>query len=117
MLAGDSNETSALRQKFVDELKGENLVETESVEAAFREVPRHLFVPGAPLDKVYSDESVITKRQDGIPVSSSSQPAIMAIMLEQLGLQPGHTVLEIGAGSGYNAALMAQAEPRTVGDE
>ena len=40
-------------------------------------------------------------------VSSSSQPAIMAIMLEQLDLQPGHKVLEIGTGPGYNAALMA----------
>ena len=40
-------------------------------------------------------------------VSSSSQPAMMAIMLEQLGLQPGHRVLEVGAGSGYNAGLMA----------
>lgn len=105
MPTDDNNETFALRQKFVDELKRENLVETKRVEAAFREVPRHLFVPGVPLDKVYSDESVITKRQDGVPVSSSSQPAIMAVMLGQLGLEPGHNVLEIGAGgSQYQGA-------------
>src|SRR6201996_420036 len=43
---------------------------------------------------------------DAQPTSSSSQPTIMAVMLDQLGLEPGHRVLEIGAGTGYNAALM-----------
>src|SRR5262249_3544796 len=45
-------------------------------------------------------------------ISSSSQPSLMAMMLMQLNLKPGHRVLEIGAGTGYNAALMA----RIVGD-
>ena len=50
----------------------------------------------------------MTKRdEDGQPISSSSQPAIMAIMLDQLGLAPGQRVLEIGAGTGYNAALIS----------
>ena len=43
-----------------------------------------------------------------MPVSSSTQPGLMASMLEQLALAPGQQVLEIGAGTGYNAALMAQ---------
>jgi hypothetical protein len=42
-----------------------------------------------------------------VPLSSSSQPAIMALMLEQLQLEEGTTVLEIGAGTGYNAAPLA----------
>ena len=108
----NKDEVSEFRQALVDGLIAKGLIASPLVEAAFREVPRHLFVPGTPLDKVYSDESVITKREGGIPISSSSQPAIMAIMLEQLGLEPGHRVLEIGAGTGYNAALMA----RIVGD-
>jgi protein-L-isoaspartate(D-aspartate) O-methyltransferase len=82
-------------------------IHTPAVEAAFRAVPRHLFLPAVALDTVYADEAIATKRLDGKTVSSSSQPAIMAIMLEQLDLQPGHRVLEIGAGTGYNAALMA----------
>src|SRR2546425_11884958 len=50
---------------------------------------------------------------DGEAVSSSSQPEIMATMLEQLGLEPGLRVLEIGAGTGYNAALMAHVVGET----
>jgi protein-L-isoaspartate(D-aspartate) O-methyltransferase len=60
------------------------------------------------MEEVYKDRAFVTRHRDGVPTSSSSQPAIMAIMLEQLGLQPGQRVLEIGAGTGYNAALIAQ---------
>lgn len=77
------------------------------IEAAFRAIPRHLFLPDIPLNEVYSDKSIVTKTENGVPVSSSSQPAIMAFMLEQLGLDEGDQVLEIGAGTGYNAALMS----------
>src|SRR5712691_4736152 len=102
-----SGEVLALHQALVDQLKRLDCIGTPHVEAAFRAVPRHLFLPGTPLDRVYSDEAIPTKHLDGATVSSSSQPAIMAFMLEQLQLQPGHRVLEIGAGTGYNAALMA----------
>lgn len=64
-------------------------------------------MPGVPLDEVYRDQAIPTKHLNGLAISSSSQPAIMAIMLDQLDVQPGHGVLEIGAGTGYNAALMA----------
>jgi protein-L-isoaspartate(D-aspartate) O-methyltransferase len=88
-------------------LKQSGCLSTPAVEAAFRAVPRHLFLPGIPLDKVYVDEAIPTKYQDGLAISSSSQPAVMATMLEQLEVQAGHHVLEIGAGTGYNAALLA----------
>ena len=70
-------------------------------------MPRHVFLPGVGIEDVYTDRAFPTKHADGRPISSSSQPAIMAIMLEQLALQLGQRVLEIGAGTGYNAALIA----------
>ena len=78
---------------------------------AFLRVPRELFVPAFAaehgLDAVYRDEAIVTKTDEhGTPISSSSQPQIMAIMLERLALEPGLRVLEIGAGTGYNAALL-----------
>lgn len=104
----NGGETVALNQILVDELKSKGWIQTPGVEAAFRVVLRHHFLPGRPLEEVYSDRVIPTKQdQEGQWISSSSQPAIMAIMLEQLGLEPGHQVLEIGAGTGYNAALMA----------
>ena len=75
---------------------------------AFARVPRHVFVPEVGAAAAYRDEALVIKCEpDGTPVSSSSQPAMMAIMLDQLGLEPGHRVLEIGTGSGYNAAVMS----------
>jgi protein-L-isoaspartate(D-aspartate) O-methyltransferase len=98
----------ALHQALVDRLLSQGFIHTRPVEAAFRAVPRHLFVPDVPLEEAYSDGAISTKSSEsGAALSASSQPAIMATMLEQLDLQPGQEVLEIGAGTGYNAALLA----------
>ncbi len=79
----------------------------ERIADALRAVPRHLFLPGLRPELAYADDAIVTKRDEsGRPVSSSSQPAMMAIMLRQLDLAPGQRVLEIGAGTGYNAALI-----------
>ncbi|MEV7953954.1 methyltransferase domain-containing protein [Streptomyces sp. NPDC088141] len=96
--------------------------------AAFEEVPRHLFVPyyfvGGGRDRLwcedpdpvrraqwlrgaYADGALATRIRDGELISSSSQPSLMARMLEELDVRDGQRVLEIGAGSGYNAALLA----------
>lgn len=98
---------------------------------AFAEVPRHLFVPafhrpvpGGGWDRlsrddpdprraarwlagVYEDVPLATRVRGGVMTSSSSQPSLMAIMLGALGLCDGHTVLEVGAGTGWNAGLLA----------
>ncbi|MFI6944342.1 methyltransferase domain-containing protein [Streptomyces sp. NPDC050418] len=97
---------------------------------AFAAVPRHLFVPyyyanatggyerlwgedesearrARWLQGVYSDAPLATRVRDGDLVSSSSQPSLMAKMLAELDVRDGQSVLEIGAGTGYNAALLA----------
>jgi protein-L-isoaspartate(D-aspartate) O-methyltransferase len=79
------------------------------VSEAFLAVPRHVFLPGDLIAQAYEDTAIVTKSDaDGLAVSASTQPAMMAIMLEQLGLAAGQRVLEIGTGTGYNAALIAQ---------
>lgn len=98
-----------LRTRLVERLRAKGELTREDVTAAFRTVPREVFLPGLDVAEVYEDEALVTKRDEhGQPISSSSQPAIMAVMLEQLDIQPGHWILEIGAGTGYNAALMAE---------
>jgi protein-L-isoaspartate(D-aspartate) O-methyltransferase len=111
-MAGGPDEA---RNRLVDELRASGRLTSLPVEAAFRAVPRHVFLPELdPVSQAYQDEAFVIKTgEDGLPVSSSSQPAIMAIMLEQLGVAAGQRVLEIGTGTGYNAALMA----RLVGPE
>jgi protein-L-isoaspartate(D-aspartate) O-methyltransferase len=102
-----------LNRELVRNLQASGNLRARAVEAAFLAVPRHLFLPTRDIAEVYRDEAIMTKQQDGMPVSSSSQPAIMAEMLEQLELQRGQSVLEIGTGTGYNAALLAHlAGPR-----
>lgn len=96
------------QQDLVEYLKQANHLKTPLVEEAFIKVPRHLFLPGEPLDKVYSNIAIVRKRgEEGQWTSSSSMPTIMAIMLEQLDLKPGQRVLEIGTGTGFNAGLIA----------
>lgn len=98
----------ALRQSLVTQLKDQARIRDPRIEAAFNTVPRHRFVTNVSIAEAYHDRAILTKQLDnGAVVSSSSQPAMMAMMLEQLDLQPGHRVMEIGAGTGYNAALMA----------
>ena len=99
--------TAQARAQLVQRLKSNGSIRSAAVEAAFLNVPRHVFLPDEDPEAVYADQVFITKFDDNnVPISSSSQPTIMAIMLEQLDLQPGHKVLEIGAGTGYNAALI-----------
>ena len=79
----------------------------EAVLDAFARVPRHRFLPGVPLGVAFSDDAIVTRDVGGVPTSSSSQPSLMARMLALLDVRPGDRVLEIGTGTGYNAALLA----------
>jgi methyltransferase of ATP-grasp peptide maturase system len=131
-----------LRGKLADALLSAGLVRDSRWSSAFREVPRHVFLPRffrqrpdgkwEALDSdhpdwlslIYGDQVWVTQLDGddtkwerarrnngviGVPTCSSSMPAIMAIMLEALDVHWGQSVLEIGAGTGYNAALLCHA--------
>jgi protein-L-isoaspartate(D-aspartate) O-methyltransferase len=119
---------------MVDRLIAEGALWSPPLIRAFRETPRHRFlyrvfqyqrkhdrwkeiITRDPSDEelsiLYSDRALITRlgcpagAGPEVPISSSSQPSLMALMLEDFKLYPGLRVLEVGAGTGYNAALMA----------
>ena len=102
------DEFTLIRERMATQVLAAHRIGSERVAAALHEVPRHLFLPEQPAEAAYRDDAIVTKRDEtGQPISSSSQPAIMAIMLDQLNLAEGQRVLEIGAGTGYNAALIS----------
>jgi protein-L-isoaspartate(D-aspartate) O-methyltransferase len=103
----DGDAAARLRAELVAGLRRRGELSDPRVEAAIGQVPRHLFVPAVTLAEAYADQAIATRFADGVPVSAASQPAIVATMLAQLQAPPGGTVLEIGAGTGYNAALLA----------
>lgn len=102
-----------LRNALVDQFVDRGVIRTSRVEAAMRAMPRHAFIPEASIEQAYADSSVPAKTApDGNRVSVISAPWMVAVMLEELDVQPGDRVLEIGAATGYNAALLDElAEP------
>lgn len=106
--AAPSPDPATLRRRLADRLRTTGAARTAPVDAALTAVPRHLFLPDVPIEQAYSDQPVATKHDaDGAAISAASEPTIVTTMLEQLGVEPGHRILEIGAGTGYNAALLA----------
>ncbi len=98
----------ALRARMVERVTAGGWARSGRVAEAMRTVPRHLFVPATPVQEAYDDQAVITKSDaDGAALSCASVPSIVAMMLDQLDIRPGDRILEIGAGTGYNAALLA----------
>lgn len=108
VMSGSDDPGVRLRAELVAKLRARGELSDPRVEAAVGQVPRHVFVPSAALAEAYADQVVVTRYRDGVPVSAASQPAIVAAMLEQLQPPPGGRVLEIGAGTGYNAALISR---------
>lgn len=106
--AATGTPSEALRATMVDQLVSSGHAQPGPVEQALRAVPRHRFIPQATTEAAYADIAVITKRaDDGTALSCASEPNIVAVMLSQLDVRPGDRILEIGAGTGYNAALLA----------
>lgn len=117
-----------LLDQLIDKLILMRDLRSPAIEHALRAVPRRLFLDRfyegvgeerelicvdqdhpdlATLEKVYADKPLVTHYQDRLPASSTTQPVVVVGMLEDLALRPGLKVLEIGAGTGWNAALMA----------
>jgi protein-L-isoaspartate(D-aspartate) O-methyltransferase len=95
---------------MVDHIQAAGHLHSGSVEQALRAVPRHLFVPEASVTDAYANKAITTKPggPGGRPASCASVPTVVAMMLGQLDARPGHHVLEIGPGTGCNAALLAE---------
>jgi protein-L-isoaspartate(D-aspartate) O-methyltransferase len=93
-------------------LEARRAISSSEVRRAFLGVHREVFVPDTAdrfgLAAVYDPDAALPVAVDsqGTPISSSSAPGVMAPMLEALRVLPGHRVLEIGSGSGYNSALL-----------
>jgi len=118
------------RQRLVEQLQKKGAIRSTRLAQAFARIPREEFVsvfydrssgqqiwerytsenmePEDWLAIVYQDKALVTQLTSNAPTSSSSMPSIMAQMLEALDIQRGQQVLEIGTGTGYNAALMAE---------
>jgi protein-L-isoaspartate(D-aspartate) O-methyltransferase len=101
-----SNDWRSMADAMVDRLIADGHVTDERVESAFRAVPRHRFMPDAPLEEAYGGD-VVRTLGDGQDRSLSTASAVplVARMLEELDAQPGQRILEIGCGTGYSAAL------------
>ncbi|MQS06502.1 methyltransferase domain-containing protein [Streptomyces alkaliphilus] len=116
-------EAARLRHDLVSALVAAGALPDPAWRTAFEEVPRHLFVPrfydpsGLRIDRhdhpdlwlrgVHEDRALVTHRRGGEPISSSSQPSLMASMLHDLDVRDGDRILEVGTGTGWNAALLA----------
>lgn len=105
---GEPAEAVSLRHAMADKVIADGWAPSPVVRKALRDVPRHRFVPETPLEAAYHDDlAVVTVREEtGAAVSSVSAPWLQADMAEQLRLEAGMSVLEVGAG-GYNAELLA----------
>ncbi|MGQ9587256.1 MAG: protein-L-isoaspartate O-methyltransferase [Thermoplasmata archaeon] len=91
------------RNRLVDSLLRRGYIRSAEVESAMRRVPREEFIPAEIKDEAYIDTPLPIGEGQTI-----SAPHMVAIMAEALDLSQGHKVLEVGAGSGYHAAVCAE---------
>lgn len=99
-----------LHHQMVEAIVRFGSARSEPVIAALRAVQRHAFLPNASLEEAYDHRvAVITKKDEsGRHLSCASVATLVAGMLEHLRVGPGHHVFEVGAGTGYNAALLSE---------
>jgi protein-L-isoaspartate(D-aspartate) O-methyltransferase len=102
-MENESSKYERQREEMVRNQLEERGIKDPRILDAFRKVPRHLFVSEALRDQAYGDYPLPIGEQQTI-----SQPYIVAEMTQALELDKGDRVLEIGTGSGYQAAILAQ---------
>jgi protein-L-isoaspartate(D-aspartate) O-methyltransferase len=103
---------AALREEMVERQIVRRGIANRRILDAFREVPRELFVPEGVRDFAYEDGPLPIEAEQTI-----SQPYIVALMIDAAGLAPGDKALEIGAGSGYAAAVMSRIADEVIAIE
>ena len=103
---------AALREEMVVRQIAGRGIAGERLLEAMREVPREAFVPEALAPYAYDDSPLPIEAGQTI-----SQPYIVALMIEAAGIAPGGKVLEIGAGSGYAAAVMGRIAGEVIAIE
>ncbi|MEU0513372.1 methyltransferase, FxLD system [Amycolatopsis sp. NPDC006125] len=108
MTNATSTRPEDLREQMINHIRAAGHLRSERIEQALRAVPRHRFVPAASIEDAYANKAITIKPGQDRPASCISVPTVVAMMLGQLNPQPGDHVLEIGAGTGYNAALLAE---------
>lgn len=109
---GACPELEAARREMVARQIRDRGIRDERVLEAMQAVPRHLFVPDAHLRSAYADEPLPIGEGQTI-----SQPFMVAAMAEALSLTGGEIVLEVGAGSGYQAAVLSQLAREVIAVE
>jgi protein-L-isoaspartate(D-aspartate) O-methyltransferase len=107
----DRDEMRGQRNQLVDGYVVQRVTDTRVI-AAIRAVPRHSFVPTQWLGTAYSDQPLPIGHGQTI-----SQPSLVAMMTELLRLDDGERVLEIGTGSGYQAAVLGELTPEVYSVE
>lgn len=103
MRALDDSSYAAARETMVREQIVARGIREPGVVEAMRQVPRHLFIPPGERDRAYTDAPVPIGEDQTI-----SQPYIVALMTELVRPQPGDVALEVGTGSGYQAAVLSR---------
>lgn len=102
-LAGQPDDHARQRERLVSRHIEDKGIRDPAVLRAMRSVPRHRFVPDSLSSRAYEDRPLPIGHGQTI-----SQPYVVAYMTEFLALEPGDKVLEIGSGSGYQAAVLAE---------
>jgi protein-L-isoaspartate(D-aspartate) O-methyltransferase len=96
-----------LRNDLVNRLMLEGSIVTAHVEAAMRSIPRETFASWISVKEAYKNRAITNPATLGNDISTISQPSAVARFLEGFDLKPGMNILEIGAGTGYQAALIS----------